>query len=607
MVRRSSLLPAFTILVLAVGSTPAAAATAAPAEQPDAWVARPPTYGVAVDKDVPITMSDGDVLDADVLHPAGQDGKPVPGRFPVVLTQTPYNKNSQGLNMRDDYLVQRGYTQIIVDVRGTGNSPGTWDSFGSREQRDGYELVQWADTQPYSDGRIALHGLSYGGINQLFTAAQQPPGLKAIFPQVPAGDTYRDVTGTGGQIDTGFIPSWLALVTASGLFPPGYALANPALAVHNMSSHAGDPLAFHLPNLASALLGGDFAYDGPFFRLRSPLEVVNRVTVPTFITGGEFDIFQRSEPLLYQRLAAAGVPVKLLFGPWYHAQAGGADLPVDGVPTIDELELRWFDHYVRGVPDPALDRDIAPVSYYQQGTNHYQRASSWPPAGVRYRPYQLAGPAAPGRPGALQPGQTGMGAPDLAPWAPVAGACSKSTAQWTAGLADAPPCSQDQQLNDLSGVAYDLPVTQPMRVAGPMAAHLTLSTGARDGQVTVRLEDVAPDGSSHALTSGWQVLSLRALDQAKSIRQDGYIVQPYHPYTRESTLPVPANTPMAVDVEIFPTAGLIQPGHRLRLAIQTADFPHLAAPTPQLVNSLGSSIQVWHDPANPSYVVLPEQ
>ena len=191
------------------------------------WAPRPATYGVGVTQDVKITMSDGVALRADVLLPTGG---PAGERFPVLVTQTPYNKAAPRLNFRSDYLVQRGYAQVIVDVRGTGGSEGSWDSFGTREQLDGPELVEWARTQPWSDGRVGLHGTSYGAINQILTAAQKPQGLKAIFPIVPAGDIYRDIAASGGQVNTSFIPVWLGLVTGLGLVPPTYTPTDPVSA-----------------------------------------------------------------------------------------------------------------------------------------------------------------------------------------------------------------------------------------------------------------------------------------------------------------------------------------------------------------------------------------
>src|SRR3954464_13079548 len=342
-----------------------------PAQAAPGWKERPATYGVHVDEDVPVTMSDGVVLRVNVYRPARADGSPVQRRLPVILTQTPYNKSAPQLSFRNDYLVSHGYVQVVADVRGTGSSPGTWDSFGSRGQQDGAELVRWAhsSSRPWSNGDVGLWGISYAAINQFFTAAQHPAGLKAMFPIVPAGDVYRDVAASGGQVDSGFIPFWLGLVTATGVVPPAYTAVDPASGVGTLLQHAGGAFAFQGPTLADATTGGDKAYDGAFYKLRSPLSVVDKVKVPTFVTGGEYDLFQRGEPMLYQRLHDNGVPSRLLVGPWTHLQASsGPGLPADGVPSLDALSLRWFDRYLRGTTDRALATDVKPVTYYEIGS-----------------------------------------------------------------------------------------------------------------------------------------------------------------------------------------------------------------------------------------------
>lgn len=170
-------------LTLAGGTAESAAGKPA-----STWTARPATYQVVTEKDRRIEMSDGTVFVADVLRP-GRDGVAVDGRFPVLLTQTPYNKNLRTENHAVPYLVERGYVQVIADVRGTGGSQGDWLALGEREQRDGLELVAWAASKqrPWSDGRVGTYGISYAGINQLLTAAQRPPALKATFPIVASG------------------------------------------------------------------------------------------------------------------------------------------------------------------------------------------------------------------------------------------------------------------------------------------------------------------------------------------------------------------------------------------------------------------------------------
>jgi len=616
-VTRTAVLSAAT--ALAVAGVTVTGATAAHARPAATWAPRPATYGVTVVRDVPVRMDDGVVLRADVRLPA-QNGRPAAGRFPVLVTQTAYNKALPMLNMADDYLVERGYVQVIMDVRGTGDSPGQWDALGPREQHDGYDLVQWAAStqRPWSNGNVGLAGASYGGINQILTAAQHPAGLKAIFPVVPVGDVYRDVVGNGGQIDIGFMPLWLSIVGTTSMLPPTLALTDPTAALAALRAHAGDIGSFDVAMLRDALAGGDKAFDSSFYATRSPINAIDKVTVPTFLVGGEQDIFQRGEPLLYQHLSAHGVPAKFLYGPWTHA---GAALPALGAPSwldpglvlqpgnsLQELQLRWFDHYLSGVDDPGIV-DRAAVTYYENGagSHGWQTATQWPPAGVRYRRFSLTGHAAAGSAtGQLVDGAASSGGPDLAPHSPASGICTESTDQWTAGLLGILgfPCDNDQSGNDQTGLTYDLPVSGPLRLAGPIEAHLTVSTPSPDGQLTVRLEDVAPNGQVRQLSAGWQVLSLRQLDLDKSTEVNGLLVQPYHPYTRDSAHPMPANRPVPIDVEIFPTAAEIQPGHTLRLAIQTADFPHLAAPANQ--NAAGNaSIRIWHSAADPSWVVLP--
>ena len=577
----------------------AAFALAAPSAS--AWEPRAAEYEVLKETNVPIAMSDGVTLYADVLRPA-KDGAPVPGRFPVVLTQTPYNKQAPQLNFQNDYLVQRGYVQVIADVRGTGSSEGMWDSFGAREQRDGYELVEWVGSpeREWSDGRVALYGSSYGAINQIFTAAQHPPGLKAIFPIIPASDTYRDITGSGGQVNTAFIPMWLGLVTTLGLLPPTYTPTDPVQAAEVLAQHSNGAVAFQGNTLVAGSSGGDTAYDGPFYRQRSPIEVIDKVDVPAFVIGGWWDLFQRGEPLLYQRLAR-NVPSRLLMGPWYHLDAsGGKGLPKDGVPAPRDLVLRWFDRYVRGMRDTSLDDDIAPVTYIELGSDTYQRTSGWPFPDVGHRAFALQSG------GKLAPGGAPSGEPDTLPWTPEAGVCTRSTTQWTAGIAGAgTPCETDNRINDGHALAYELPLTEDLRIGGPIALRLFVSTQAKDGQVTARLEDVSPGGQANQITAGWQVLSLRALDEKKTVRRDGFVVQPYHPFTEESKLAVPEGEPMEVWVEIFPTAMKFAKGHTLRLVLQSADIPHLTAPLPQAIDTLGGEMKVWHDAGHPSQLILP--
>src|SRR3954469_1281308 len=546
-----------TALAAACSIAALAAPGAASADDGGAWApyTRPAQYSTVTDKDVPIIMRDGTVLKANVTRPDA------PGRFPVLITQTPYGKDGAvilALGGQADALVQRGYVQVTVDVRGTGASGGSWDSFGPAEQRDGYDVVEWAAAQDFSDGNVGLDGPSYMGLNQLYTAALRPPHLKAIFPVVPMADGYRDITFSGGDVNVAFIPLWLGLVPGGGLTPVTPAFSgSPADVISSTSAlaqHVGGALSFTAPPRLGATTGGSIAYDGPFWKTRSPLEIVDRIKVPAFVVGGHHDLFPRGEPLIYERLRSRGVPTRLLMGPWTHVNGStGAGLPRDGVPALTSIELRWFDRYLKGLDTKVSS--IPRVTQYTYGDERYETQDDWPEPRLDPERWYLrgGGRVAPEAPSAGE-------APQSFVQHPVAGVCTMSTGQWTAGLGEQLPCFTDDRPNALSGGATYTSdaLDHDVRLSGPIAARLWLTTTASDAAVTVRVDDVAPDGTSTGMTTGWQTASLRATDPAKARVVRGHLLQPWHPFTRASVLPVTAGEATPVDVEVFPANWVLE-------------------------------------------------
>ena len=609
----SRLLAALVVLLAAlVAPAPAHAAAAA-----DAWKPRPADYPNTVKQtDLAIPMSDGVVLRGDLELPADENGEAIKGRFPVIVTITAYNKSSGSFSGgltggSPSYLVQRGYAQLTVDARGTGSSEGQWAAFSKREDKDAGEIIEWAHSRqrPWSDGDVGMSGPSYMGIGQIFAAGARPKGLKAIFPQVPADDVYRDVVASGGQIDVGFIPLWLGLVTGTSVIPPAVAATEPQSGFGALVDHLTTAATFTLPLMLDALAGGDAAYDGQFYRDRSPDRVINRVQVPTFLVGGEFDIFQRGTPLLFENLQNRGVPVKMIIGPWNHLQgSSGEDIDQAGYGTLSELQLRWFDHYVRGVPDPTLDSDIPPITYYEQGSGDWTHAQRW--MGDQHaETFRLSGSAAAGGGiGVLTKGAAVDGRAIIPP-VPVSGMCTRSTSQWMAGLPSTAladlPCWSDNAPNDKSGVVFQTdPLDSPLRLRGPINARLYTSSPSGDGMLSVSVSDVAPDGTVTRLTGGWQVISHRALDKSKSRYLDGKLIQPFHPFTQAAKRSLATGEVAPVDVEVFPTAARIAPGHRLRIAIQAYDAPHLLPAAPDLPSTL-VPLTVRTGPHWPSVLTIP--
>lgn len=185
------------------------------------------------DDDVGVTMRDGTVLRLNVYRPAGD------GPFPVIMSAHPYGKDvlprrtrfgwsfstqyrimnqPEPLRFSDQtsweapdpaWWVSHGYAVINADTRGGGHSEGTGDLFSDQEARDISELIDWAASQPWSNGNVGMIGVSYLAISQYKVAALNPPALKAICPWEGFTDAYRDFFTPGGVVENGFARIWL--------------------------------------------------------------------------------------------------------------------------------------------------------------------------------------------------------------------------------------------------------------------------------------------------------------------------------------------------------------------------------------------------------------
>ena len=290
-------------------------------------------------------------------------------------------------------------------------------------------------------------------------------------------------------------------------------------------------------------------------------------------------------------------------------QASAGEVVSDaGLGALQDLQLRWFDHYVKGMADPTLDSDVPPLTYYEQGSGDWTTTDRWIDSDLRATNFRLSGSAANLQPADLTTGAVTNGTSDVLP-IPVAGLCTRSASQWTAGImAEAPvpnPCLQDNAANDTAGLVFETdPVTEPIRLRGPINAKLYTESDSGDGMLSVAIEDVAPDGTVSRLTGGWQVLSHRALDDSRTRELDGEIIQPYHPFTKAAQEQLQPGEIAPIDVEVFPTAAVIKPGHRLRLAVQAFDIPHLLPTVPDGTGTL--TIMTIHNSAeHPSRVTIP--
>ena len=576
-----------------------------PAQSTARWqsYARAADYPGTAAEDAFIAMRDGVRIAARVVRPSDAEGRVVDAPLPVILTINGYNSRLIGdVLPSTGYFVQRGYVHVFVDERGTGSSGGKWESFGEVSHEDFLEVLEWIDDQPWSAGRVGTWGPSYMGITQFFAAKHQHPSLKAMFPIVPMGDAYRDIVFTGGQINAGFIPLWVGLVNGLGALPLAALQENPLGGVDVLLDHVTQSLlSFSVGTVGEALLGTDKVYDGPFWRARSPLEVADRVQVPTFLVGGLNDLFQRGTPLLYEALKGH-TEAKLLIGPWTHLEGSfGGGLPADGVPSLDAIALQWFDRYLKGMANGAERQPD--VTQYLYGEERYVVEADWPHPEARALRLHLRGDGSLSEEAAL-PGE----ASNRVLQQPVNGLCSMSASQWTAGIIGLLPlpCATDNRITELLERTYTTPpLERDLYVNGPIQANVWVSTTALEAGVVVRITDVSPDGRSQEITNGILTASMRAVDASRARMLDGQSIQPWHLFTEEARQRLSPGEIVPLNVEVFPSSFVIKEGHALRVSVGASDLPHGLPPLPDLIRGVVGLLTVYSEADYPSHVVLP--
>lgn len=603
------------------------AASAAP---DSTWKPEKAVYGTASRNDVPVTMADGTVLRVNVIYPTdAETGKAATGPFPVLLTQTPYGKGTGGA---DDYLVQRGYIEVVADVRGTGDSGGSWGLFDPQQTTDGIALVKWAARLPHSNGKVGTYGPSYLGINQLLLAGSigKNSPLKAIFPVVASNDIYRDTTFMGGILDAEFDVTYLGLTGGLNLANPLLdTVQNPRIdlsAIGELTNveagHLGGLASYHLAQTLNILAGGDQSYDGAYWQARQPAKLMGDIVangIPAYLVGGEFDIFQRGEPMNYAALqnAYAGRPTtapmapgrqvtgryQLIDGPWEHLNGSAVD--------VAQLELEWFDTWLKG-EKTGMDRTPTPLHYYDLGTRSFAETTTYPFTGAQPTRYYFGDRT-------LSTTKPAAGT-DTEVWAGINNPCGRPTDQWLIGAISVPsqaaglpsaPCADDDRgtaLGPTSLTYTTSPFSAAKRVAGPIAATVYARATTTDTEFAAEIEDVSPDGTARPLTEGALLGSLRDVDAARSwTGGDGNYLMPYHPYTRASAKPVVPGALTRYDIEVFPTFATIAKGHSLRVTLSTADVPHLLPNLPQIGRLAGGVYSVQRGGGAASALEVPLQ
>jgi putative CocE/NonD family hydrolase len=603
-----------------------------PLEPP--WTPEPARFGIGVHHNVAVPVRDGTVLRADIHYPTiSETGAPAPGPFPVLLSITPYGKKApppaaQIGGGATPYLIRRGYIEVMADVRGTGVSGGSFEMLGAEQVTDGVDLVNWAAKLPNSNGRVGMFGISYLAINQLLTAAAVGPGspLKAIFPVMAANDFYRDAVTMGGIPHMRTVRAYGAVYSLLNVLNPTmeFAKRGPherprAGGLAGVRQRGRDQRQYFKTMTADATAGRDTAFDGAFWDGMRASDVLPNIVendVAVFLIGGWHDAFQRGAPLNYAALqnTFAGRPadapmqpgqptserIQLMMGPWYHV----SDL--DGL-HLNALQLRWFDRWLKDSDDAAVTG--TPLRFQAIGAPEWFHTSEYPfPEATPTRLFLTDG-------GVLQTDADPEVTEAMLRYATRGPISGRSLEQWSLGMGSFMVSQTGRRIHyDLDNsrlqreaLTYTTTAFEtPQLVAGPVALTVYARASTTETLWVAYLDDVSPGGASRPLTQGALLGSHRTLDPDKTwYLPDGTVLRPHHISTRAAAVPVVPGQLTRYDIEVFPTAALIDAGHRLRLNLTTYDFPHLVPTKPARRALTGGIYQVRQGGASPSQIVIP--
>ena len=557
-----------------------------------------PSY--IAESDLAVPMRDGVVLRADVLRPK-KDGK-----FPVLVYRTPYGKHFARAEYKTfEHAVERGYAVVIQDVRGRYKSDGEFRPY-ENEGRDGYDTIEWAARQPWSDGNIGTFGLSYPGAVQWLAAVQSPPHLKAMVPAMTFS-TPQNFFFAGGTWDMSWIdwiwfniaPDARAKKNLTG--PKTYEEAKGAWAEEGPQMQQFLPLS-QMPQLKET---SPYYYDW----LSHPAEdkwwdwaelrnKYDRNHAAVLNLSGWYDDNYGPEGattnfsgLLKARSGQVSSNTHLLIGPWVHGsdnteknKAGEREFGTNAAINYDEVIFRWLDHYVRGV-DNGVDRE-KPVRYYVMGANEWRDGPTWPPAAAA-TPYYLT-PTADRKAGTLSTTKPKIGERFSAfvsdPADPVVNGYDSSGAHDYRKLAERADV-----------LTFDsAPVDRDTEVTGPIHARIYASCDCQDFDLWVRLLDVAPDGTAFNLMSPGldvQRVSYRDLKRGRQWLTPKKIYE--------------------INLDNLVTSNSFLQDHRIRVQISASFFPNFSRNLQSGKSEASSAdmkkatIEIYSDSRHPSQVVLP--
>ena len=565
------------------------------------WAQVPTSPTVVREHDVAVPMRDGVVLRADIWRPQGS------GPFPVLVYRTPYGKTAAQTEYATfGKAVARGYAVVMQDVRGRFGSDGEFLAY-RQEAHDGFDTIEWAAGQPWSNGSVGTFGLSYPGAVQWLAAMESPPHLKAMVPAMTfaSANLFFYAGGVWDNSWAGWVWEDIAADLRRRRGVPGPTTDEDA---ERSWDGVRDRILTQLPLAALP----DFQSIAPWYYewMRHPpwdswwewadlRGKYARTQAAVLSLSGWYDEAYGPDGATTNfaglTSARAGSPPRagLVIGPWPHGvygtgrpKAGEREFGPDARIDYDETVLRWMDRYVRG--DSGVNRDPA-VRVFVMGDNRWREAESWPIPGTRADTMYLGLPARGTRVGTLAERRPNGGER-------TSSYVSNPAKPVTDPYADR---SGAHDYRDL-GLRGDVltfetaPLDADLEVVGALGAEVYLNADAPDVDLWVKVLDVAPDGTAYNLMApGSDVL--RASYRDRTARRS--LLEPKRVYL----LRLPG----------LLTGNTFKKGHRIRVHVMSSFAPNYGRnlQTGALETTSASMrtarITIHADGAHPSRLILP--
>jgi hypothetical protein len=567
---------------------------------------------VITERNVAVPMRDGVELRANVFRPDRG------GPYPVLVLRTPYGKPNGGM----DRYVKSGYIVVTQDARGRYASDGQWESFvrfETHDAEDGFDTVQWAAKLPGSTGKVGTFGASYNAFLQWRLAALRPPALVAMAASsIPA--RYTDLEGPGTIRPGRRLHWWVTSMSPDMRRRAGRSGVNSKSEMRKLWN-AGDDKKWlnHLPWLELPETACEDETAAVRFWLKNPHsdpwklhEDARKVVVPNLNLIGWCDHCNGNMLLdrtIMNESASqrARIGSRTIVGPWSHSKRrryGNIDFGPTAQLDIVGLQIRWFDHWLKGKKDGL--EDSSPWRIFVMGENRWRDEPHWPLERAQNRVFYTASdghantPAGDGRLTAQQPAQSRVPTKSEAP---TKSEVPSLTDRYTYDPQDPVPSLHGPALfvipTDQRPLAerrdilvyQSEPLTERFEVTGNPTVELYASSSAPDTDFFARLVDVAPDGMARDVSLGMVRARFRdGLDRPALIKP-GAVAK----YT----------------IRMDPTSNAFLPGHRIRLDITSSDFPnydrnHNTA-TDQNANAVLKSAEqvIYHGATQATRIILP--